>query len=165
MTFVTLPLVPRFWLIPKWSPMVLILQRHGLVLWMLTLQLRILCQQIYLIWTDKFFESLKAEKETFEKKPKKIRRRYLRKKVAIERVKSQRMLCHRRTKTQVLMTEGGGILCSIGVIVRMVSLSQVSSWGVYLFGIWHFGQCLVLATSQLLSQNTPASIPYCFLKS
>ena len=107
--------------------MVLILQRHGLVLWMLTLQLRILCQQIYLIWTDKFFESLKAEKETFEKKPKKIRRRYLRKKVAIERVKSQRMLCPRRTKTQVLMTEGGGILCSIGVIVRIVSLSQVSS--------------------------------------
>ena len=51
MTFVTLPLVPRFWLIPKWSQMVLILQRNGLVLWMLILQLRILCQQIYLIWT------------------------------------------------------------------------------------------------------------------
>ena len=59
--------------------MVLILQRNGLVLWMLILQLRILCQQIYLIWTF-FFESPKAEKETFEKKPEKNKKEISKKK-------------------------------------------------------------------------------------
>lgn len=115
-------------------------------------------------WTF-FLNRRRRRRKLLKKHRKKIRRIYLRKKVAIERVKSQRMSCHRRTKTQVLMTEGGGILCSIGVIVWMVSLSQAFSWGVYLFGIWHFGQCLVLATGQLLSHKTPANIPYCFLKS
>ena len=151
MTFVTLPLVPRFWLIPKWSQMVLILQRNGLVLWMLILQLRILCQQIYLIWTF-FFESPKAEKETFEKKPEKNKKEISKKKSDRKGQITQNVVSQKDQNTSSDDWGRVAFCAALGVIVRMVSLSQASSWGVYLFGIWHFGQCLVLATS-------PAAFP------